>query len=489
MIRPTRTHFFGMELPLSSPCVVERIRQIEPSSNTELNYTICRSYRNNFLSRLGDAPKANFWSTQNGVQILPSTLPDTDATSEDATKRRLDVNTQDTSHAVTLEEAEMQNNWLAILKKYEPPSSSYVEMNVLENDFLTAESYTLQHQIDDLSWRDDFYPDAVLRLSDHFDCEPAHITSCIIPTPLRNYPAIGGIDPKTLTTFTCFSKLPKELQMRILEFVVFAPRTVAVRCMEFHPNERKGRHGGPPQPPFRNKIEELVRIIQTKTNSAAPILQVNQELRNAALKFYDLCFGTMIYKHRRTTLRGVNFNFNIKKQASDYLVRDAKVHINLISDTLYVEDCEAENVLESTFLPPSGQEVGKVLRLDSIRSIAFDMHTLKEGRVMICYASVLINNPNIEEIIFVARLIHPRADLKPDEFGYHRITSLARGKLELVDLKKQEALFYYDKFVSNFYDFVWQYRFFEGRPGLNGILLTDGPRIRIVGLLSNGKRI
>ncbi|KAF7873899.1 hypothetical protein EAF04_002571 [Stromatinia cepivora] len=483
MFRPTRSHFFTNELPLPSPCAVERIRQIEPDNNTELDYNICRSYRNNFLPRLGDGPKANFFSTLFGVQIIPNLKSNANLAPGNVMKRIQEAGIKGMV-CITVDEAESENRKCASHPKI-PSPPPYVEMDTLENDFRTAQNYTREHQIADLSWHDDFYPEPVMKDNDYFDLHPANATS-----HLQKYSASVGIDPTTPRKFTCFPKLPKELRLMVLKFAVFTPRAVAVRTMEFAPNEIKSRHFGPPRPPFRNKVEKVVRIVQTKTNSAAPILQVNQEFRYAALVFYDLCFGTLIYKDFDEQ-DGPQFAF--VKRNSNYLVRDPTVHVNLATDNMYLENCRTENSLQH--MTTRDEEI--FFPLGSIRSIAIDLQTLDQGCVA-DWGGILTRYPNIEEMIFVARL-NPSQLQRNNEIWTPGL-SLARGTLELVDLKKQESLIYHERLVGDFYDYLWAHEFFDENGPTdncpftsNGLeLLADGtwfPRIRVMGLLSNGNRI
>ncbi|QSZ33363.1 hypothetical protein DSL72_002951 [Monilinia vaccinii-corymbosi] len=438
--RLERTHFFSEKLPLPSPCVVDRIRQIEPDSNIELNYTIERSCQNNFLPRLGDPPKFNFNSVKASFDNF-TTIAER--------RKMIEFATEGASKS---------------------PDSSDTEMTDLKNDFRTAKSYTREHQIADLSWYDDIYQDPEMGDCDYFECDPTNAASYITPTHLLNHTTIGGVDPKTPRTFTRFSKLPMELRLKILRYAAFTPRTVAVRCMEFSPNERKSVK--------RNRFERVIRIAQTKTNNAAAILQVNQELRKAALKFYNLCLGTLIYNTPFFGFYDVSFGYRIFMGDSDYLVRDPKVHINFVSDTLYLEDCEAGNALyhllctteEAAFLP-----------LDSIRSIAFDLYT---GEYDSYYAKLLKKYLNIEELIFVARL-NP-SQLKMDNGERTRVpSSLARGSLELVELRREETLIHHERTVGYFHD-----RLLALGCGRRSVLHSLRiPKIRIMGLLSNGKRI
>ncbi|THV45907.1 hypothetical protein BGAL_0438g00030 [Botrytis galanthina] len=328
----------------------------------------------------------------------------------------------------------------------------YADDSELERICSWPETYTREHQIDDLSWHDE--TEYKMTASDFFDRAPSTNSCLMSASQKKSSDSLNVGNGKKLDTFTCFPLLAPELRLRIWRTIAFMPRVVALQ-------------------------EEIVLECQEKVylrtiNAVASVLKINHESRTEALKYYKHSFGSQKYSLK---MRGTYNETNP-------VIGELLIHANLRADTIYYDSwCLTRS---ST----TGGTYGLISAIGNMRdifksaqSIAFDV-TYANLWVRFTFIYGLIRDCKaIEEVLFVVKI------------NCGRLECTSYEHWELMELNKDETRVCYERYIGGFIELCdaadIRYQNLHRDKGTSKARIgrLGGPRVRIVGLKRNGVRI
>ncbi|KAF7947335.1 uncharacterized protein EAE97_004584 [Botrytis byssoidea] len=291
---------------------------------------------------------------------------------------------------------------------------------------------------------------------DFFDRAPSTNSCLMSASQKKSSGSLNVGNGKKLDTFTCFPRLTAELRLKIWRTMAFMSHVVAL------------------QEEFVLDSNGEEKLYLRTINTVASVLQINHESRTEALKYYRHSFGAQKYFH---TIQGT---YNKK----DPTIGELLIHANLRADTIYYDRWY---IMRSSRTGGTYSFMSAIGNMRDIfkpaHSIAFDATDANSWERFAFIYDLIRECDAIEEVLFVVRINR----------GPTECTSYEHW--ELMELNKDENRVCYERCLGEFIELCdaadIRYQKLHRDEGASKAKIgrLGGPRVRIVGLTTNGVRI